>query len=119
MLKFLEAKPVLRFFGEVILMVCAASLVIWIFGLIQNWSSPLDYSDGFFFAFVALAAIGSSRAVLMRPGYFKKIDPEASRNRKELTYNGKVDRYFATRSFNFKMLMAAVVCLAISMWVAQ
>lgn len=119
MLDLWRRVPALRFFGEIFLMVLAAAVVIGIFGWIQKWSSATDYSDGFFFACVALAAISSSRAVFRRSLPTQQSEQAPTDKEKELESYSNLNRYFATRSFNFKMLMSAVVCLILSILITQ
>ena len=111
--------PIIRFFGEITLMVLAAAVLVWIFGLTKDWSRPVDYSNGFFLACVALAAVSSSRAILKRPGIKKDGDKEPLQLEQKPVYENKAKRFFATRSFNFKMLMSSLICLIISILIAQ
>lgn len=117
MLEYLESRPIARFFAEVLAMVLGAVALVMGAGWALGWTSRTNYSDGFFIACVALAAIASSRAVMYRPTYAKR--PE-SPPRHTLDPNlSALAVFFARRSFNFRMLMAAVVCLVISVLIAQ
>ena len=119
MVELWERKPVVKFLGEVILMVLIAAILVWILGLIQDWSHSVDYSNGFFFASVVLAAISSSLAILRRPGPIKENDLEAPKIKQEQEFASNTDRFFATRSSNFRMLVSSLICLIISILIAQ
>ena len=123
-----EENPAIRFFGEILLMVIGAAILVWIAGLVFKWSSSVDYSDGFFLACVVLAAISSVSAIMRRPGPPKQIDQDnqnektkqiSGRDNENQEYNSRLVRFLATRSLNFKMLMSALICLLISILVAQ
>jgi Na+/melibiose symporter-like transporter len=115
--EFLREKPVIRFFVEVIGLTAGAAILVFAAGYFFNWSDRTDYSDGFFIACVALAAIGSSRAVFYRPTYDKSRDQKALENAHLKALPGLAG-FFARRSFNFRLLFAAALCLLLSMWIA-
>jgi len=117
-LDYLENQPVVRFFVEVFGIAIMASLLVLIAGYTLSWSSKINYSDGFFFACTGLAAIGSIRAVMMRPTYSKNRD-EPVKDTSSNTELSRLSQFLAKRSLNFRLLCAAAVCLAISMIVAQ
>jgi hypothetical protein len=114
----LENRPVVRFFVEVFGIAAIVSILVLIAGYFLSWSSKIHYSDGFFYACTALAAIGSIRAVMMRPAYSKNRDKPV----KDVPSNpefSQFSQFLARRSLNFRLLCAAVICLAISMIVGQ
>ena len=119
MLPFLQERPVLRFLAEIITLVLLAVIIVGIAGWIWKWSGPIDYSNGFFFACVALAAIGSGRAVMVSR-FTSRETPALTPpvNEKSQEWNA-LERFFARRSFNFKLLIAALACLFLSIWIGQ
>ena len=119
MVELKARNPYLSFILEILAIVLIAAVLVWIFGLIQNWSLPVDYSNGFFLACVALAAISSSWAILKRPGIRQGDDIESAPVSKEQEYPNNLTRFLATRSLNFKMLVSALICLILSILIAQ
>jgi hypothetical protein len=119
MFEFFEKHPVLRFFVDVIGLVIAASILVLIIGLILKWSDRLAYSNGFFLACVALAAIGSSRAILNRPALAKKAEENPLQENKSDPALTGLARILVRRSLNFRILLAAGICFLVSVLVAQ
>ena len=123
MVEVYKNNPVVKFFSEVFLMVLAAGILVLIVGWFKHWSRPVDYSNGFFLACIALAAISSSLAIMRRPGMKKKLDQDAQDSQvpppEPPAFTNKTEKFFATRSVYFKLLMASLICLILSILIEQ
>lgn len=115
----MKLNPFIRFFVEVGLMTLSVAIVLFFLGLIMGWDSLVQYSNGFFLSFVILAAISSFGVFLKKPGSYivdKSSDPHET---KSVDDRSGLEQFLATRSLNFKMLMAALLCLLLSILIAQ
>lgn len=119
MMEYLEQRPILKFFALVLGLPFLAGIVIVVAGFILRWSSNVEYSNGFFFACVLFAAAGSVRAMLAPRAALLRVEKgEPARSDEVDGWNG-LERFFHRRSLDFKLVVAAVVCLLTSILIAQ
>ena len=118
MRELLEQKPILNFFAQVLGMVLFAAVVVVAAGLVLRWSNEIDYSDGFFYACVGYAAVGVVRSWVTARRMRDPKNPAESPHPLEPGWN-RLEGWFARTSLDFRLLMAAGLCLFISILITQ
>jgi len=116
--ELLEQKPILNFFAQVLGMVLFAAVVVVAAGLVLRWSNEIDYSDGFFYACVGYAAVGVVRSWVTARAMRDPKNPVESPRPLEPGWN-RLEGWFARTSLDFRLLMAAGLCLLISILITQ
>jgi hypothetical protein len=116
---YLEERPVLWFLTQVLGLVGGAGILVVAAGLVFRWTNRIDYSDGFFFASVFYAVVGTVKSYMkprgvsiQRGGTDPSLPPEPA-------HWNRLERFLNRRSIDFKLVTAAAICLAVSLLIAE